>query len=65
MPKQLMSLEDRVSILKLMKNAPYTYACSSIWYHVAEKYGISIYDDDDKRFKFYEKQGIIGAQTNR
>jgi hypothetical protein len=64
MPKQTLSLDDKIAIQKLMIAAPYSYACSSLWYGIADKYGISIYAPDDERFKFYKNQGIIGnAET--
>lgn len=65
MPKLHMSREDRIMIQKLMIAAPYTYACCSLWYSIAAKYGISINAKDDRRFRFYQRQGVIGnAKTN-
>ena len=63
MPKLQMSLDDKIAIRKLMIAAPYTFACSSLWYHIAAKYGIGINEDDTKRFKFYQNQGVIGCHA--
>jgi hypothetical protein len=63
MPKPKLTLEDKIKIEKLMMDAPYSFACSSLWYHIAAKYGISIYVDDNERFKFYKNQGVICAKT--
>jgi hypothetical protein len=65
MPKPKISLNDKIAIRKLIIAAPYTFACSSLWYHIAAKYGIGINDNDAVRFRFYQRQGLIGnAKTN-